>query len=260
MIKEKVQNILNSLNAVKENPAVIENVDYLTFIVSLLPIPGVQQAGQIANKIVTNHDLKHKFQSIKNEIIETNNKISEMQTQIEKIGAIAQTVSNVTKLETKISEYINDITKLLNDKESEFIMDTSNWSVQVVIKQIIDAKFVSVSARDFSQNYLRETQINSKKTHLSAHNNSLNVIDGTEFKGSEGSVRMNGISQVGNVEVTGSSIGFHGNSAIIFGNPNVVSGNCPFCNSLIQIDKTRLIGYSRIQCPNCNQIMQFGFK
>ncbi|AIQ15017.1 hypothetical protein [Paenibacillus durus] len=256
MIQDKIQRILATLNKLKSNDAVIKNADILTFIISLLPIPGVQQVGQIANKIVTNEDLKNKFNSIKIDILNTNERINILDNQLERIGMIAETVSNVSRLESLVSEFLNNLESDL-EKDSEFIVDTSNWSIQVLIKQIVEANFVSISARDFSQNHLRDTQIKSRMTHLSAHNHSSNIIDGTDFKGDSGSVTMNGISQFGNISATDSSVGFHGNSGLIFRSPDILKGNCPSCNTLIQIEKQKLLGYSQIQCPNCKNIYPF---
>jgi hypothetical protein len=49
MIKEKIELILTTLNRLRSNDAVIKDADILTFIISLLLVPGIQQVGQISN-------------------------------------------------------------------------------------------------------------------------------------------------------------------------------------------------------------------
>ena len=46
--------------------------------------------------------------------------------------------------------------------------------------------------------------------------------------------------------------------AIIFGgNPYLISGNCPFCKTMLQVDKRQITGFSQIQCHNCKKVMPF---
>ncbi len=77
------------------------------------------------------------------------------------------------------------------------------------------------------------------------------LLNGPDLQEKKGSVGMDGITTKGDIEVKDSSIGFGAGSSLVFGsNPNIISGNCPFCNKKIEIDKRQLTGHSMIKCPN----------
>lgn len=253
----KTNDISMLIKELRDSKGINKGIGYLGFIISLLPIPGIQQAGKVVDKIESKRSLNWKFEEVKSQIENANTQIANIDDDIEKIKAIADTVNSHEEILKNLQQLISTILTELKQDDSEFIIDTKDWSVQTLVKQIIEADSVSVSAVNNSQNVLRDTKITARKTHLQAYNHSTNIIDGTEFEDHGGSVRMQGISQTGNIQVTGNSIGFGNNGTLIFGNPNMVRGNCPYCNYLIEIDKTRLCGYSSIQCPNCKRALPF---
>ena len=72
---------------------------------------------------------------------------------------------------------------------------------------------------------------------------------------------MDGITQKGHISIENSSIGFHGNSELIFGQPpDVLKGTCPICGTAIQVNKNQIQGYTAIKCPSCNSILPFQVK
>jgi hypothetical protein len=176
-----MKNVIPYLKLVKDNPAFSKDADYYTFIISLLPIPVVQQAGQILNKIVNDHSLKTKFDDIKREIFDTNEKIEFIGDELERIREIAKSVNQVSKFERKVEALSDQLLSAVKQENTEFVIDTQRSSVQVLIKQIIDADFVGISAIDGSQNVIRGTQIAAKNTRLTAHDNSMNYIDVPSF-------------------------------------------------------------------------------
>ncbi|WP_143150560.1 hypothetical protein [Arenibacter nanhaiticus] len=95
---------------------------------------------------------------------------------------------------------------------------------------------------------------------MHASGNSKNYVNKTTFSSSKRSVGMEGISTQGNIMVEESGIGFGEGSSLFFGgNPNLVSGNCPYCNTKIEVDKRQLAGYTSVKCPNpiCGRILNF---
>lgn len=254
MIKEKVVQIYESLKSLPNNKGFIDDIDLYSFVISLLPLPGVQQAGQVVNKIATNQALNLKFNEIKEELYKINSKIAHMEHGLEKVQNIANTVRSVSFIEEKVIELLEEI-----DDSTEFIVETSTNSVQMLIKQIVEADFTSISAVDYSRNYLLNTQIKSRSTHLRAHNNSMNVIDGTDFNSDQGSVGMNGISQQGEITVHGSGIGFGAGGKIVFGDPNKVTGQCPYCYVQVEAYRNDLLGKTHVICPNpvCAKVIPF---
>lgn len=257
-IKDKVISILTTLKQLPNNPAVLEDADILSFIISLIPIPGVEQVGQIANKIVSEQQLKVKLSEIKDQILTTNERITTLESDIERVGEIANTAASVTKIQKSLDQFIALLAELLNNQGSEFIVETSDRSIQAVISQLIEVDWVSISAANHSKNIFKHTKIKARRTHLKAHNNSMNIIDGTEFSGHDGSVSMNNISQEGDIEISGASVGFGEGGALMFGaRPTTVEGNCPRCNFRIVVEAFKLQGYSSIQCPSCFSILPF---
>lgn len=254
MIKEKITLIKSYLKTLPKNQQVAEDLDYLTFLATLIPVPGYQQAAQLVNKLVANHTLNLLITELWDSIYQTNTRISTIESNVEKIQSMAATVSAVSALEEKINLIIEQAQQ---EFPSEFIVETENWSTQTIINQIINADFTSVSANNNSHNRLQNVEINSRRTHLRATNHSSNFLQGTDFKDSTGTVGMNGITQQGNIQVTGSSIGFGEGGTLIFGNPNEVRGKCPICNAIIVADKIELQRYSIIQCPQCKSNLPF---
>lgn len=249
MIKEKVTQIKDYFEALPKNQQVAEDLDYFTFLATLIPVPGYQQAAQLVNKLLSDHNLNILITELRESLYETNTRINSIENDVEKIKSMATTVSNVSALEEKLNLIIEQAQQ---EFPSEFKVETENWSTQTIIDQIIHADFTSVSANNNSHNRLENVEINSPRTHLRATNYSSNYLQGTDFKDLQGIVGMNGITQQGNIEVTGNSVGFGEGGTLIFGNPNEVEGKCPKCGyNIVVADKTKLHLLSPIQCPKC---------
>lgn len=258
MIKDKITQIKAFFKTLPSNQQIAEDLDYYTFLATLIPVPGYQQAALYVNKLVANHNLNLLINELRDSIYQTNTKIAIIEDDIEKIQKMASTVSAVSALDDKINAIIEQA-KL--ELPSEFIVETEGWSTQTIINQIINADYTSVSANNNSHNRLLGVEINSPITHLRAINHSSNYLDGTQFKDANGSVGINGITQQGNIQVTGNSIGFGGSGgALIFGDPDEVRAQCPDCPNIITAKKSELQAYSRVQCPNCKNIFSFSFR
>lgn len=249
MIKEKITQIKTYLEALPENQQVADNLDFFTFLAALIPVPGYQQAAEIVHKIASDHSLKILITELRESIYKTNDRITSNENDIEKIQLMANTVSSVSTLQKQVDLIIKQAKHVF---PSEFTVETENWSTQTIIDQIINADFTSVSANNNSHNRMENVEINSPHTHLRATDHSSNYLQGTNFKGLEGTVSVNGITQQGNNVFTGNSIGFGEGGTLIFGPPeNKIEGKCPKCGYTIIADKTKLQTNSPIQCPQC---------
>lgn len=51
-------------------------------------------------------------------------------------------------------------------------MNTDNWSNQRFSNKIIETDYTSISAKNYSDNYLKDVEIKSKSTYLNATNHS----------------------------------------------------------------------------------------
>lgn len=249
MIEEKITQIKAYFKELPKNQKVIKDLDYLTFLATFVPVPGYQQAAQIVNKLFSDHNLNILMAELRESIYETNKRIALSENDIEKIQSMAATVSAVSELEEKLDLIIEQAHR---EFPSEFMVETENWSTQTIINQIINADFTSVYANNNSHNHLEDVEINSPRTHLRATNHSSNYLQGTNFRDSEGTISVSGITQQGDNEFTGNSIGFGEGGTLIFGPPeNEITGECPNCRNIIVADKNKLRANSPIQCSQC---------
>ncbi len=244
-----------------ENETIREKADIFTFLIGLLPVPIVQQAGQIANKIVSDAKLNKRFEKLSDDIHSTNAHIATIESDIERIGEMAKTVAMVTGLQKQVDELVNMLV------DSEFVMDTSNYSSQALINQMIDVDWAEISAVHHSHNILRNTKLRSRKTHLIAHDHSSNVIDGADFAGSGDTIYMDRVVQKGINEVAdgqlgfgeGGEIGFGINGMIGWGPPETVSATCPRCGNGITAYRRDIVGKAFFQCPHCYTLLPSKF-
>lgn len=256
-IIEKAKQFLEVLEIHLQNEHLTDDLSYYAFLLSLLPIPGVQQVGQTMDRIFANKSLKNRLDSIWNEINSANDRISSIEDEFLKLLEIAGTIKYNNYLDDKLNEITQTIVSELQE-QTEWVVETENWSYQSILNSIVEADFAQIIARNNSVNTIENSEIKAKKTHLHSSNNSQNFFDKTKFTSNEVGIEMNGISTQGNIFVEDSGIGFGEGSALIFGgNPNLVSGNCPFCQTMLQIDKRKLSGYSQVRCHNCKRKMPF---
>ncbi len=255
-IQERIVSILDSLKDSKTNDNLLHSADLLTFVISLIPIPGIEQVGQVANKIVTDKQLQREFLKIRGEILAVNQHIQDIDSELGRIGEIASTVKSDAEINRTLGKFVALLEKALELEGTEFVMETTNESIQVLIDQIIEVDWLSVLASYGSQNILKHTKIQAKKTHLKASDKSINIVDGTEFKGPTGSISMNGIKQSGEMEIANSSFIMRNGSKLIFdAKPRTVAGNCPICNFRIEVEVNQMRGITHLKCPSCKSVL-----
>ncbi len=256
-IIEKAKQFLEVVKIHLQNEHLTDEFSYYAFLLSLLPIPGVQQVGQTVDRIFANKSLKNRLDSIWNEINSANDRISSIEDEFLKLKEIAGTIKYNKNLDDKLNEVTQAIVSELQE-QTEWVVETENWSYQSILNSIVDADFAQIIAINNSVNTIENSEIKAKKTHLYSSNYSQNFVDKTKFTSNEGSIEMNGISTQGNIFVEGSGIGIGEGSGLFFGgNPNLVNGNCPFCQTMLQVDKRQLNSYSQVQCQNCKRTMPF---
>jgi hypothetical protein len=256
-IKDKAKQFVEVVKIHLQNESITDDFSYYAFLLSLLPIPGVQQVGQTVDRIFASKSLKTRLDKIWSEINSANDRILTIEDEFLKLQEIAGTV----KYNKHLEEQVNDVTKTIVSElqeQTEWVVETENWSCQSILNSIVEADFAQIIARNNSMNTIENSEIKAKKTYLHASNNSQNFVDKTKFTINNGGVEMNGIYTQGNIDVEGSRIGFGEGSALIFGgNPNLVSGNCPYCQILLKVDKRKLKRDRQIQCYNCKKTMSF---
>ena len=253
MIKEQIARIKEYLKELPNNQVVAQDLEYFTFLTTLLPIPGYQQAAQVINKLASDHNLNLLMSELRQSIYQTNKRISTIESDVEKIQEMAHTVSIVTELKEKVDLLI---TQAKENFPSEFIVETENSSVQTILNHIIDADFTSIAANNNSHNHLKNVRIESRNTHLRATDHSSNYLEGTEFKDSKGTVGMNGITQQGSIRVDGNSVSFSPGGQLIFGNQNQVNAICPVCKNDIVADRFIVQQSPYFQCTQCKNVFK----
>jgi len=260
-IIERTKELIQTVKIHLKNEHLHEDVSYTSFWLSLLPIPGFLQLNQVISRVSSDKALKIRLENIWSEIKATNDTIENIENDVEKLKEIGGTVNFNKKLKEQVENIVSDITEnLKSDTETEWVMETENWSYQEVLNSFVETDFAAIIAKNNSTNVIENTEIKSKKTHLHAKDGSKNFIDNTKFSSPSGNVGMDGITTKGNITVQGSSIGLGAGSSLNFGgNPNLVSANCPFCLTKIEVDKRKLIGYSSLKCPNlsCGKTLNF---
>ena len=256
-ITEKIQTIYYNLKTYCSDKSLHEDVSYLAFLVSLLPIPGVQQSAQVVDRIMSSKTLKKDFDELWDLINHTNKTISAITDDLEKLKETALTIQHNSELNSHLENLLNSIVAKFHEN-TEWIMETENWSYQELLNSTVEADFAAVISRNQSTNVVEQTEIKAEKTHLHASDGSKNFFDNTRFIGQKGSVAMQGITTKGDIIVQDSGVGFHAGGALIFGgNPNIVRGNCPLCGTKVQADKRELIKYQYVQCPGCKRNLPF---
>lgn len=252
--KNPIDESASAIRRLWEKHGVKKPMRLLGFCLSLLPVPIIQQAGQALDRHLSDRDIEQEIESIWSKLAELNAKVDSSETLEIAISEVAKTVETNAELRSRCER----LSAMLASKESVFSIETEDHSYQELVRSLIKASRVRISATNASTNVIKDTQVHSPNTHLHASGGSSNYVDRTQFVDGKGSVGMQGISTKGDIHVTGNSVGFGAGGALIFGgNPNLVSGQCPICKKLVEVDKSQLRGYANVQCPHCKAVLPF---
>lgn len=213
-MKEKLILIKTYLKGLTDNQKVVDDVEYFTYLTSLLPIPIYQQAAQLINKALQNRSINLLIEDLQKNIYESNESIARLENEMDKISLIDSTVASNPNLKKQANTIISQLEK---EYPTEFIVNTDNWSNQRISNQIIETDYTSISAKNYSDNYLKDVEIKSNSTYLNAEDHSSNYLEGTAFKEGNDYVGMHGITQQGDIEVTSNRITLNNNSRLTFG-------------------------------------------
>jgi hypothetical protein len=254
MDAKNVQEAAGAIRRLWEKHGIQQPMRFLGFCLSILPVPVIQQAGQALDRHLGDKRFEEQVNELWTEIRATNEKVEKVATLEEAIVEIAETLKGHSVLLDKSRRFSESLSEI----DSTFSVLTNEGSYQEVVNSLIRAGRVSISSQNRSVNVIENTRVESPHTHLHASGGSKNYIDGSHFTDKSGAVSMHGISTQGNIHVSGSSVGFGANSALIFGgNPNLVSSSCPRCQQRIEVDKRKLIGFTQAQCPHCQGVFPF---
>lgn len=202
-------------------------LDWLTFIIGLLPDPtGCMLApatipAQIANKLMSDSRLGKKFQDLMNRSEALDARLTEVESGMERVSLIGLTVSENMALQRELNALIGELKRTIDEAgPSEFLVDTSNWSAQEIVRTLVQADWVKIAARHFSENTIADSTFHSRRTHLIADDNSRNKVRDSEFHGDGGKTGVSGeIHQQGHVRLEDSSIAFDAASRVEHASP-----------------------------------------
>lgn len=228
----------------------------LAFVLSLLPIPMLQQASAIAARIENSKHLSERFALVDSKLNELKHGFSKSEEIAKEALEIAKALKGQSETKDVIAKFISQLEKDLAREPSVFQMETSGRSYQELLDSFVETDLAQIEAVDSSQNLLRGTKIRAKRTTLKAESGSVNRIHDTEFAGPGGSVSMSGIKQTGNVDAHGAGLSFGAGGSILFEAP--LEANCSVCGQKITVHRAELAGKTHVKCPNvlCGAVLK----
>lgn len=266
-IRERFLQIRALLETAPDNKDVLEDLEFYAFIASLLPIPGAQQAAEVVHRATTKklHD---------KEMGELRKKLFGLSERLEKVTQATDWLFEATQAARVLQQSIAELAELLTktpEADSEFVVDTADWSTQLILNTLIRADRAAFLATNNSANVIKRSRVEARKTHLRAHNHSTNIVDDAEFTDGSGGVGMKGIRQTGDVSLEGPSMGFGSQSAVNMGpwymgtdekgdfvigvrkNPDdqPLVAQCPRCHHKVQTTRGRIRAAGVLTCPVC---------
>lgn len=237
-----------------ERHGIKEPIRFLGFCLSLLPVPVIQQAGQVLDRHLSDQDFEKRLSKIWAQIKGLNKAVARVATLEESIAEIAKTIRDNPSAEADVRDFIRS----LGIHQKEFVAISEEKSYHEFLNSVILAESAYFLTRSGSTTAIEDSNITTERTTLHSTGGSRNYVNNTTFQGLGGAVSMHDMSTQGSIRVEGSSVSFGPGGALIFGgNPYLVSGSCPFCNQCVQVDRRRLVGYGSIQCPSCHRIVPF---
>lgn len=250
-----VEESANAIRRLWEKHGIQKPMRLLGFCLSVLPIPIIQEAGQVLDRYLSDKELKKELSKIWNEIESINSAVASTQTLEESIIEIAQTVSNNEKLREKCER----LSSALANNDTSFTVDSEGDSYQELISLTVKSAEVLISAKNNSTNKIENSKIHSRKTRLSASNGSKNYVHGTHFIDGDSAVEMHHMATHGEIEVSGCGIGFGStDSALSFSfPPNTLTAICPLCKLDLIMEAHLLEGLTTVECPHCKKSLPF---
>lgn len=254
MTDKPISESANVIRRLWEKHGMQKKTRLLGFCLSLLPIPVIQQSGQILDRYLSDKKSSEELEQIWLKLEEINAAVASAET----LEAAIAEIGITARENAQFREECERMSSILGAENSEFVVETDDRSYQELINTVIKTGQLSVSATNTSVNVIEDSTIYSPKTRLHASGGSKNFVNRSQFVDGLNSIGMQGISTQGNIEVTGSSIGFSDRGSLIFGgDPNLLSGKCPECDVKLTIDKRKLAGAKTVQCFACKSVFPF---
>lgn len=273
-MQNKVIEILNSLNNQEGSSKLIKkNSDWLTFLISLLPLPLISEGFEIANKIIADKELKITLEQL---VAEFDERFETINSELETVKEMSLLFNSDDRFKEKVEEIIIEISEKSN-LENEVLIETDRNSIQKFVNQIIESNIVNIDTKNRSSVYIDNSKINAEKVHLKATDNSINHFENSTFTSKNSTVDLTGVSQEGKVSldkgisfddgasisgngiISGSGSISYGENAIHFGREPDLVGNCSECGTQIAItnEEYKKMKNEYINCPNerCNKKM-----
>jgi len=277
-MKSKVIEIMESLNQKGgSNKLIKKNSDWLTFLISLLPLPAISEGFEIANKIIADKELKNTLEQL---IGEFDEKFEEINDELETVKEMSLLFNSDDRFKEKIEDIIIQISEI-NTSENEVLIETDKDSIQKFVNQIIESNIVSINTKNRSNVYIDNSIITADKIQLKATDYSRNYFDNSTFTSKSSTVNLTGVSQEGKVSLD-TGISFDGGANIsgdgtISGSGSISDGlntihlgiepewlgNCSECGTKIALpnEKYMMINSEYIICPNerCNKKLSVSY-
>lgn len=251
-VSDKVEVSCSQVRKIWERRGVQPKFRFLAFCLSLLPIPVIQQSGQALDRYLSDKSLDARLEKIWEEINRLSERAVELGSLEESVLEIARTVEAHPSLQKDAMELLQK----LGTPQEEFCAISEDNSFQQILHSVIAAESAKFLARNGGKNSIEHTTINAQRTLLHSTGGSTNYVNQSRFGGLTASVEMKGISTQGDIHVSENSLGFGGNSSIIFGNPDALQGKCPQCGTMLEVDRRALTGITQIQCYKCKSTHQ----
>ncbi|WP_110877018.1 hypothetical protein [Franconibacter helveticus] len=241
----------NVKNAMERNETAKKSSRLVAFILSLLPIPVIQQSGTMLDRYFSNKDMGEEFDKIWRELSLLNPMINEIADMGVALQEIAKTLKDHASFNLKI-EHLKEL--LVSASDEKFQIQTHDYSTQEFIDSVVTTKTAEITAEKFSRNVISGATFNAQNTTLKASGNSSNRITNSNFNGSKGSVTVNEEAQAnGTVIFEEAGIGFASESNLDFGHFQMGTSGESFCISVRQPTPVQLL------CPACNHKFEMSF-
>nr|PZN77084.1 MAG: hypothetical protein DIU57_16875 [Pseudomonadota bacterium] len=271
--KQRFESVRRMLTEERHGPAIDAGIDWLTYIIGILPAVPISQVASIANRIITDKRLRSKLEAIATSQVAADTRIDQLEEGLARVEGIARAAARNTDIQREILQLVDELKAAISADQSHFRLDTSDWSEQQIIDCVIDADRVLISADKDSLNLVEGTKLKSRQADLRATRRSRNIIRNTQFSGPAGSVELSGThTQEGSVTLQDASIAYQGGQSgttmsdwymgtdadgnfVIGVRPQqTVEGRCPACNRQAVFSAADLAGKTHIECPFCRHV------
>jgi len=271
--KQRFESVRRIVTKERYSPAIDAGVDWLTYIIGILPAVPISQVAAIANKIITDKRLRSRLEAIAASQVAADERIDQLKEGLSRVERIARAAARNTDTQRAILQLVNELKAAISEDQSHFRLDTSDWSEQQIIDCVIDADRVLISADKDSLNLIEGSKVESRQVDLKATRRSKNIIRNTQFNGPAGSVELSGThTQEGSVSLQDASIAYQGgqsgttmgdwhmgtdadgNFVIGLRPQQTVEGRCPACNREAVFSAADLAGKTHIECPFCRNV------